>query len=294
MADYTNPYLLQLIKGQQDAYNAAAAQQAGGGGLSDLLAVARLKETQAQNQRTDLDRDAARAERHEARKEREELKAETKVEKQASELSKRYEKMIGFNTALQELEGLTNVDKKGGVLTNPNAKLMSAGKVMSAVPASALGIGELVGAVPKGTVETKKATERLLLEYQKAMSGLRVTEERAKQEKVAMGQAVSGDPELQSKGIRALARVMRESYKTIQGGGYSPEALEQAHKHTGDPRAMYDRIYEDTPPMPPQEAPAALPPAGIAPAPMAPAATPGIPTFEEWKKQKAAGGLRAK
>jgi hypothetical protein len=161
-------------------------------------------------------------------------------------LSKRYEKMNNFNSDLDELERITNTDGKGGVITNPDAKLKSAGKVMSALPDSLVGLGEFLGVVPKGTADERKARQRLQIDYQQAKSGMRVTDAARKQEAAAMGNMLSGDPDLAAKAIRSLGQNVKNQYGTIRSG-YSPEAVENVHKVMGDPTALYQGMYQDHP-----------------------------------------------
>lgn len=207
------------------------------------------------------------------------LRKEAMVQSGMKDVSKRYEKLNGFNSALDEMDSKTNRDGKGGILTNPDAKVMSAGTIASAMPTSAVGIGELVGMMPKGSSDERKAAERLKLEYQKAMSGMRVTDQARQQEGQAMGWMASGDPNLVAKGIRALARNVKGAYGTIQQG-YTPEVLNRVHAGgEGNPLDRYSNMVQDGPagmppkPMtPPQGAPmSAAPqaPMGTAPAPAA-------------------------
>lgn len=193
---------------------------------------------------------------------------EKNTEKQQEGYSKRLEKINGFSSALEDIEQRSNSDGKGGVLTNPSAKLMSTGKAMSAMPTQLLGLGEMTGIVPKGTADERKSLERLQLEYQKAMTGMRTSEEMSKRERAAMGFLASGDPELVSKGIRALAHNVARATKTIQGG-YVPEVRARVHEVTGDPMDTLGRVYQDPafgqPSQAPQGAPAAAPSAGFDP-----------------------------
>lgn len=172
------------------------------------------------------------------------------VQNKAEGLSKRYEKFMGFNSALDELEAKTNTGE-GGIITNPAAQFKSTGRVMSALPSSAIGIAEMVGGVPKGSADERKALERLQLEYQKAMSGLRVTDQARQQERQAMGYMASGDPALVAKGVRALARNVALAHKTIQSG-YASEVRDQVHSVLDDPLGRYQNIYnDDQPPVAP-------------------------------------------
>lgn len=213
------------------------------------------------------------------------IRAESLKQGKAENLSKRYQNINGFNSALQEIEALTNREGGGGIITNPDAKLQSVGKVSSVVPSGALGLGELLGVTPKGTAEERKALDRLTLEYQKAMTGLRPTDQARSQEKSALGYIASGDPSLVAKGVRTLARNMRNAYKTIQAG-YTPEVQQFVHSQMGNPLDMYSSLYED--------APGAVNPgvksSGIVPTANAGSDKPKL-SFEDFKKLRAAGKL---
>jgi hypothetical protein len=205
-------------------------------------------------------------------------------QKQANDYSKRLEKHNGFLSTLQELESRTNQDGKGGVLTNPDAQLISAGKAMSAVPTALVGIGELTGAVPKGAADERKLLERVQLEYQKSMSGMRTSSEMANREKQAMGWMASGDPSLVAKGIRSLSKNVGQAVRTIQGG-YKPSVRDQVHSMSGDPLDTLGHVYEDEPIGAKKQVNPALPASprqNDSAAPM---------SFEEFKKRKAAGQL---
>lgn len=191
-------------------------------------------------------------------------RAENMKEKQQEGLSKRYEKTNGFASALQDIENLTNKANNGtgGIVSNPNATMSSAGKMMSSVPTSLIGVGEMLGAVPKGASEERKALERLKLEYQKSMTGARTSAQMAQQEGQAMGWMASGDPQLVAKGVRALANNVQNATKAIQGG-YTPEVRGRVHSMTGDPleQGAMSHVYHDNADeaQPPQGAPAPAP-----------------------------------
>lgn len=162
-------------------------------------------------------------------------------------ISKRYEKTTGFQSALQDLESLTNQDGKGGILTNKNALLPGTGMVSSKIPDSAMGIGEFLGAVPKGTMETRKALARLQLEYQKAMSGAKQSDELRNKEQAAMGNAFSSDPQLAAKGVRALAQNVKNHLNTIRSGYHDANVSTVNERLGGDPMAMYSKLVDDSP-----------------------------------------------
>lgn len=207
-----------------------------------------------------------------------------RIQGQQADLSKRYEKVNNFNSDIEELERLTNRDGKGGIITNPEAKLQSSGKIQSMIPDAAMGLAELIGAVPKGTSEERKALQRLQIDYQQAKSGMRVTDQARKQEASAMGKMASGDPSLQAKAIRSLGQNIKNQYSTIKSG-YSPEAVENVHKSMGDPSALYQHLYTD--PSLPSDQPAA--PSNQPPADSMKSS--GIPSFEEFKQMKRSGKL---
>lgn len=174
------------------------------------------------------------------------LRKEALEQKGMADLSKRYEKVNGFLASLKDVEGLTDQSGKGGVVTNPEAKLISAGGLKSKVPDSIMGLGEMINLAPKGSTEERKSLQRLQLEYQKAMSGLRVTDQARNQEKAAMGWIASGDPNLVSKGVRSLAKNVRDGVRAIQGG-YKQNVRDQVHSQYSDPLESLSNIYEDKP-----------------------------------------------
>jgi hypothetical protein len=196
-----------------------------------------------------------------------ENKQEGRDDKYAADYSKRLEKMNDFRSALDDVERITNRDGSGGVLTNKNAKPVSVGKMLSKVPTQAIGIGELLSPELKGASDERKAMERLILQYQKATSGMRTSNETREAERQALGFMASGDPDLVSKGIRSLARSGKNAYNTI-AAGYDPRVQAKVHGQLGgDPRDYFNSVYNDDP------EPSA-PPAGPSKAPGSPATPP--------------------
>lgn len=208
-------------------------------------------------------------------------------QKQANDYSKRLEKHNGFLSTLHELETRTDQDGKGGVLTNPNAQLVSAGKAMSAAPTGLVGALELIGVAPKGVSDERKLLERTLLEYRKSMSGLRSSDEMTQREKQAMGWMASGDPSLVAKGVRSLAKNVGQAVRTIQGG-YKPNVRDQVHSMSGDPLDTLGHVYEDEPIGIKKQVNPALP---AVPKQESTSVQPPPMSFEEFKKRKAAGQL---
>lgn len=169
---------------------------------------------------------------------------EQQVRHGMSEYSKRLEKLNGFNAALNDIESLTNRTGKGGVISNPSEVLKSTGAAKSAVPTSLLGLGEMVGMVDKGTAEERKALERLQLEYQKSMTGMRTSEEMSQREKQAMGWMASGDPKLVAKGIRSLAHNVSQAHRSIRAG-YMPDVQQGVEDQLGNQFDLLDNVYQD-------------------------------------------------
>lgn len=209
------------------------------------------------------------------------IKKENMDRRGQAEYSKRLEKLTGFSSALQDIENLTNRSGKGGILTNEKEGLQSAGALKSAVPTTVLGLAEAVGMSPKGGAEERKALERLQLEYQKAMTGARTSEEMSRREKQAMGWITSGDSSLVAKGVRALAHNVKRATKTIQSG-YPTEVQGRVHDQMGDPMEFLNRVHEDSalPAMNNSQAPSS------APQPVAaPAKSSGDPIQDELRKR---------
>lgn len=175
------------------------------------------------------------------------LKEEALMQKGQADYSKRLEKVTDFSSTLKQLEDLTNRDGQGGILTNPNAKLMSTGKLKSNVPDSLMGLGELVGATDKGTMEERKALGRLAIDFAHAKGGVRgLSPQIMAKEREALGWVSSDDPNLVSKGVRSLAKTMQGHLRTIKSG-YTPDVQDRVHSIMGDPESDYSQIYEDTP-----------------------------------------------
>lgn len=164
-------------------------------------------------------------------------------------LSKRYEKINGFTNAIEEIEGLTSKTNggNGGVVTNPDAKLVSAGKLLSAAPSKAVGLADYLGVLPQGVSDERKALERLQNEYQRAIAGARQSDQMRAQERAATGWMASGDSNLVAKGVRALARNVRNATSTIQAG-YTPEVRDRVHGVMGNPMDSLSKVYDDNTP----------------------------------------------
>lgn len=172
------------------------------------------------------------------------LRKEAMERKGQEAYSKGLQKTTGFNAALTDIENLTNRSGKGGILTNPNETLQSAGAFKSMIPTSVIGAAESVGLSAPGGAEERKALERLQLEYQKSMTGARTSEDMSRRERQAMGWVTSGDPALVSKGVRALAHNVAKATKTTQAG-YTPEVRDRVHQEMGDPMELLGKVYQD-------------------------------------------------
>lgn len=160
----------------------------------------------------------------------------------AKEYSKGLEHYSDFSGSAQDLENITNRDGKGGVFSNPDAHLISGGKVISRIPDSALGVAELMGAAEKGSAEERKAIARYKLAMNHALAGSRVTEGMTKLIANSLGGITSGDPDLMAKGLRGSARTMSANIKTVQSG-FSPEVRGIVHDRLGaDPMDFFNGI----------------------------------------------------
>lgn len=183
-------------------------------------------------------------------------KKQSKFEKQASDYGKKIDATSDFMDSLKQIEEATSQKNpktgqtvSGGILTNPGAQLPGTGKVESRIPSSLLGTAELLGAVPKGTIESRKLIERARIEYQKAKAGVRGASSPAaqKQEAEAMGMVQSGDPQLAAKGLRSLAITLQKHIRNAKAG-IAPEALDMAHGQLGgDPEEALSKVYHDEP-----------------------------------------------
>jgi hypothetical protein len=181
------------------------------------------------------------------------IKQTARDEQLAKDYSKRLTDASPVLSALQELQvGTANKEGKDGVLTSTQATIPGTGKFLSAVPTAAVGavegLGSLIGKdlVPKGSTDSRKAAERLILGYAKMMGGARgVNPSMIKAEKEATGWISSGDPQLVAKGIRSLARMARQNLNTI-GAGYPQRVRDQVHGAMGgNPAEFLNNIPED-------------------------------------------------
>jgi hypothetical protein len=166
--------------------------------------------------------------------------------------------------AAQDLERITNRDGKGGIFTNPNATLLSAGKTLSGLSdenlgrleaASNTGIGKMIlpngMQVPVGASEERKAIKRLQQATGVSLGGARGMSPQIQQGiQQSTGQMLSGDPDLMAKGIRGSGRIVGSIVRTAQSG-FAPEIRATAHDNTGmsDPMDFLGKISpENAPP----------------------------------------------
>lgn len=181
--------------------------------------------------------------------------------KAETDYSKRLEKYSDVHGALSDLERLTDRDGQGGVLTNPDATLISAGKLSSATPDSAMGLAELFHAVPQGTAEERKAIARVKLSLGHAFTGARMNPAMQKMIQDSLGGIASGDSQLMAKGLRGAAGIVGSQVRTAQSG-YDDAVRGAVHDRLGgDPMDFYGSIVKDAP-------------YGVKTAPKAPVTTP--------------------
>lgn len=153
-------------------------------------------------------------------------------EKAVSEFGKRLEKsqqpaLLG---ALADLEKATSSAGKGGVFTNPQAKIPTSAvanltrKIPFVGPLINQGL-EGVGAIPKGTEKTWQAVQRLLNIESRQMSGTAVTVfEQARQE-IEKG-VLSGDADALKRGMKMVEQAYELNTKNI-AASTRPEAVKE-------------------------------------------------------------------
>lgn len=163
-----------------------------------------------------------------------------------AKLSEKYAKLAPFTNDMQEIEHLTDTDGKGGILTNPGATIPGSGKILSGVPDIGIGIAGLVSPEMAKASQVRKALARLRLDYANSVAGVRgaSSPDFAKREADALGNVVSGDPNLQAKALRSLGRGTGLLLKTHQAG-YNDLVKDAVHNDMGNPADFFSRIPED-------------------------------------------------
>lgn len=137
---------------------------------------------------------------------------------QQEKYSKTVQPFSDVKGAFDQLDQITNRDGKGGIISNPDAQLVSAGKIESSVPDGLLGMGEMLGALPKGTMEERKAVDRVKLSLGHAMTGARMNPSMQKLIQDSIGQLNSGDPQLMAKGLRAAKGIVDQQVQNAASG----------------------------------------------------------------------------
>lgn len=205
------------------------------------------------------------------------LKKQQFDQTQQNKYAKGLEKYSDLTGAAQDLETITNRDGKGGVFTNPDAKLISGGKVVSAMPDAALGLAELTGMSPQGSAEERKALARYKLSMGHALTGARMNPTMQKAIQDSLGGMASGDPDLMAKGLRGSARIVGGTLHTVQGG-FTPEVRGAVHEQMGsDPMEMFGKIATEKYPSTLAPDPGNVKPVNTPTAPAAPQQTTQAP-----------------
>jgi hypothetical protein len=137
--------------------------------------------------------------------------------------------------ALANLEQRTATDKAGGMLTNPDYEVKSAGPVANALPQFAKNIGESVGLMPKGAAEEAQLIQRLVNADLKALSGTAVSHHEMGRQNVEKGMSIGGDPNLIKLGIKQMQDAITEGSKNIESST-RPEVLQTFKKQGGKTR----------------------------------------------------------
>lgn len=160
--------------------------------------------------------------------------------------SKRLEKLAPMDEALKTLESVTNRDGAGGVFTNPNAKLVSVGKLESALPNVVVGAGDLMGLTDPGAPEERAAINSIKQHLGKLLSGTAMSDNERAEIKQTLGFLASGDEKLVAKGLRSVGRMGKGSHVKVEGG-YGPSVKGDYRSQSGeDPMAFYNSMIDDS------------------------------------------------
>lgn len=117
-------------------------------------------------------------------------------------------------------KGTASVDAKGkpvgGLLTNPEYQVKSAGPVANFLPQPIKNIGERMGLMPKGAGEEAALIQRLMNVDIRNLSGTAVTGYEQGRQNVEKGMAGGGDPNLIKVGIKQMQDALEESARNVE------------------------------------------------------------------------------
>lgn len=168
-------------------------------------------------------RQQAMSERQDARSDRDLVKLGERVDKSG---------IPNQMAAMANLEQRTATDKAGGMLTNPDYEVKSAGPIANALPQFAKNIGESVGLMPKGAAEESQLIQRLVNADLKNLSGTAVSTHEMGRQNVEKGLSIGGDPNLIKLGIKQMRDAIEAGSQNIESST-RPEVLQTFKKQGG-------------------------------------------------------------
>lgn len=135
-------------------------------------------------------------------------------------------------SAMGNLESLTASGDQGGMLTNPDYQVKSAGPVANFLPQFAKNIGEKVGLMPEGASQEAALIQRLMNADIRAMSGTAVTAYEQGRQNVEKGMSGGGDPNLVKIGIKQMADAVDSAGQNIESSS-RPEVVKTYQQQGG-------------------------------------------------------------
>lgn len=119
-------------------------------------------------------------------------------------------------SAISNLEsGTSDASGAGGILTNPNYEVKSAGPVANFLPQWAKNLGEKLTLMPEGSSQEAALIQRLLNADIKSLSGTAVTAYEMGRQNVEKGMSGMGDPELVKLGIKQMSDAANSTSNNI-------------------------------------------------------------------------------
>lgn len=264
------------LKSEYDLAKQVKAEQ-GLGGKGQSYKVAAGKFNFEQNERDP----AMMIERQDARNDRDLVKLGERIQKSGVP-----ENM----SSLANLETGTNSTGKGGILTDPNYQVKSAGPWANAVRnvpiigQTALNVGERVGLMPRGATQENALIQRLVNVDTHLFNGANVTAHEEGRQKVEKGLAPGGDPNLIRIGIKQMQDAIESNARTIKAS--TRPSIIDTYKNQGGSLSLEDYIGKPSRISLPGQSP--IPEA--TPAPQSSQSAPTM-SFEEYKARKRAGTL---
>lgn len=146
-------------------------------------------------------------------------KEDSRNDKDLTTLGNRVEKegIPATMSAIANLEKGTSDPTKGagGIVTNPDYDVKSAGPIANALPQWAKNMGESVGLMPQGSSNEAALMQRLMNFDIKNLSGTAVSNHEMGRQNVEKGLAVGGDSSLVKLGIKQMTDAINSSAQNI-------------------------------------------------------------------------------